>query len=189
VVFDSMAETSRIAPVPGRFYGYGQFSAFGLAPGKYVIRVGSPPQGWFLQSITYNGRDVLGTPLDVDTAETTGITFTFSDRPTEIVGSARNSAGTSDPGASVIVFPSDSQTWSSMWLNAQRFRSVRVEATGAFKISPLPAGSYFIVAVPDEVTADWQDPSFLDALSRGATSVTITEGESRTLDLRVRELR
>ena len=189
VVVDSMAETSRIAPVPGRFYGFGQFSASGLAPGKYVIRVGSPPQGWFLQSITYNGRDVLGTPLDVDTADATGITFTFSDRPTEVVGSVRNSAGTSDPGASVIVFPSDSQTWSSMWLSAQRFRSVRVEATGAFKISPLPAGSYFIVALPDEVIGDWQDPSFLDVLSRGATSVTIAEGESRTLDLRVRELR
>ena len=189
VVLDSMAATSPVAPVPGRFYGYGQFSASGLVPGKYVIRVGSPPRGWFLQSITYNGRDVSSTPLVVDTADATGITFTFTDRPTEVVGSVRNSAGTSDPGASVIVFPSDSQTWSSMWLSAERFRSVRVEATGAFKVSPLPAGSYFIVAVPDEATADWQDPAFLDALSRGATSVTIAEGESRTLDLRVRELR
>ena len=76
-----------------------------------------------------------------------------------------------------------------MWLNPRRFRSVRVEPTGAFKISPLPAGSYFIVAVPDEVTGDWQDPSFLDALSRGATPLTIAEGESKTLDLRDRELR
>jgi hypothetical protein len=75
-----------------------------------------------------------------------------------------------------------------MWLNPRRFRSVRVESTGAFKI-PLPAGSYFIVAVPDEVTGEWQDPSFLDALSRGASQVTIAEGESKTLDLRIRELR
>jgi hypothetical protein len=189
VTIDSIAQTSRIAPVTGRFDRYGQFSAFGFPGGRYVIRVGPAPEGWFLQSITYNGRDVLDTPLNLETTDATGVTFTFTDRPTEIIGSVRNSAGTSDPGATVIVFPSDSQTWSSIWVNPRRFRSMRVDAAGVFKISPLPAGSYFIVAIPDEVSGDWQDPSFLDALSRGATPLTIAEGESKTLDLRLRELR
>ena len=189
VMIDSTAETSRIAAVTGRFDGYGQFSAFGFPGGRYVIRVGPAPQGWFLQSITYNGRDVSDTPFNLETTDATGLTFTFTDRPTEVIGTVRNSAGTSDPGAAVFVFPSDSQTWSSMWLNSRRFRSVRVEPTGVFKISPLPAGSYFIVAISDDFSGDWQDPSFLDALSRGATQLTIAEGESKTLDLRIRELR
>jgi hypothetical protein len=189
VMIESTAQTSRIAPVWGRFDGYGQFSAVGLPAGKYILRVGSPPQGWFLQSITYNGRDVSDAPLDLETTDATGVTFTYTDRRTEVTGAVRNGAGTSDPGASVIVFPSDSQTWSSIWLNPRRFRCIRVEPTGAFKISPLPAGSYFIVAVSDQVTGDWQDPSFLDALSRGASPVSIAEGESKTLDVRIREMR
>jgi hypothetical protein len=189
VMIDSTGETSRIAAVTGRFDGYGQFSAFGFPAGRYVIHVGPAPPGWFLQSITYNGRDVSDAPFSLDAADATGITFTFTDRPSEVIGTVRNSAGTSDPGATVIVFPADSQTWSSMWLNSRRFRSMRVEPTGVFKISPLPAGSYYIVAIPDEVSGDWQDPSFLDALSRGATQLTIGEGESKTLDLRLRELR
>jgi len=189
VTIESAAEISRMAQLTGRFDGTGQFSAFGFPGGKYLIRVGPPPAGWFLQSIVYNGREVSAAPLDLDTTDAVGVTFTFTDRPTEIVGAARNSSGTSEPGASVIVFPSDTQTWSSMWLNPRRFRCVRVESTGAFKISPLPAGSYFIVAVPDEVTGEWQEPSFLDALSRGASQITIAEGESKTLDLRIRELR
>jgi hypothetical protein len=189
VTIESVAEASRMAQVIGRFDGTGQFSAFGFPGGRYLIRVGPPPPGWFLQSISYNGRDVSGTPLDLETTEAVGVVFTFTDRLTQVSGAVRNAAGTSDPGASVIVFPSDTQTWSSLSMNPRRFRSVRVESTGAFKISPLPAGSYFIVAVPDEITAGWQDPSFLDALGRGATPLTIGEGESKTLDLRIRELR
>ena len=148
----------------GRFDTYGQFSAYGLPGGKYIIRVGPPPPDWFLQSVTYNGRDVSDSPLDLETTMRSASAFTFTDRLTEIVGAVRNGAGTSEPGASVIVFPSDSQTWSSMWLNPRRFRRVRVEPTGVYNISPLPAGSYFVVAVPDELTGDWQDSSFLDAL-------------------------
>jgi hypothetical protein len=189
VTISSAAEASRMAQLTGRFDSTGQFSAFGFPGGKYLIRVGPPPAGWFLQSITYNGRDVSAAPLELETTDAVGVVFTFTDRLTEIVGAVRNSSGTSEPGASVIVFPSDTQTWSSMWLNPRRFRCVRVEPTGAFKISPLPAGSYFIVGVPDEVTGEWQDPTFLDSLSRGATPVTIAEGESKTLDLRIRELR
>lgn len=189
VTIESAAETLRMAQVTGRFDSTGQFSAFGFPGGKYLIRVGSPPAGWFLQSVIYNGRDVSGAPFDLDTTDAVGVVFAFTDRLTEIVGAVRNTNGTSEPGASVIVFPSDPQTWSSMWLNPRRFRSVRVEPTGAFKISPLPAGSYFLVAVPDEVIGEWQDPTFLDSLSRGASPVTITVGESKTLDLRIRELR
>jgi hypothetical protein len=188
VILDSTAQTARIAPVPGRFDASGQFSALGLPAGKYIMRAGAPPQGWFLQSITYNGRDVSDSPMDLD-ADATGVTFNYADRPTEVIGTVRNSAGANDPGATVIVFPADAQTWSSMWVNPRRFRSVRVEPTGVFKLSPLPAGSYFIAAIPDEVAGDWQDPAFLDTLSRGATNLTIAEGESKSLELRIRQFR
>ena len=70
-----------------------------------------------------------------------------------------------------------------------QFRSARVEPTGAFKISPLPAGDYYVAAVPDEVSRDWQEPAFLEALSRVASRVKIAEGEKKTQDLRVREFR
>src|SRR5262245_20961616 len=189
VTLDSTAQTSRIAPVTGRFDGSAQFSAIGLPGGKYIIRVGPPPTGWFLQSITYNGRDVADSPLDLETTDATGLIFTFTDRPTEVIGTVRNGAGVSDPGASVVAFPSDSQTWSNVWLNPRRFRRVRVEPTGVFKLSPLAAGSYFLVAFPDDAIGDWEGPSVLDALSRGASPVTIAEGEWKTLDLRLRELR
>ena len=189
VNLESTAPTGRTASVVGHFDTSGQFSAFGLPGGKYVIRVGPPPPGWSLQSINYNGREISDSPLDLDGTDATGVIFTFTDRPTEIVGTVRSSAGTSDPDATVFVFPTDTQTWSSMSLNPRRFRSARVESTGVFKISPLPPGNYFVVAVPDELTGDWQEPSSLDALSRIATQLTVAEGESKTLEVRSRSPR
>jgi hypothetical protein len=104
-------------------------------------------------------------------------------------GTVRNAAGTTDAGATVIVYPVDAQMWSNSWLNPRQFRSTRVEPTGAFKISPLPSGGYYVVAIPDEVSRDWQEPASLDALSRVAARVTISEGEQKTQDLRIRDFR
>jgi hypothetical protein len=188
VLVEPAAATQRVAPITGRFDFSGQFNASGLPGGKYLIRVGAAPQGWSLKSATYNGRDVLDTPLDLDT-DAVGVVFTFTDRITEITGTVRNATGIGNNDATVIVFPSDLQTWSSSWLDPRRFRSTRVEATSAFKVSPLPAGDYWVVAIPDELSRDWQDPAFLDALSRVATPLALADGDKKTLDLRIREVR
>ena len=189
VLVEPARDTSRLPSGTGRFDSSGQFSAFGLAGGKYLVRVGGTPPGWYLKSVTYNGREVTETPLDLESTDAVGITFTLTDRLTEMTGTVRNAAGTSDAGATVVVFPSDAQTWSSSWLNPREFRSARVEPTGAFKISPLPAGDYYVAALPDEISRDWQEPAFLETLSRVASRVRIAEGEKKAQDLRVREFR
>ena len=186
VVVEPATNTSRLPSGTGRFDSTGQFQAFGFPGGRYLVRVGATPPGWYLKSVTYNGRDAMETPLDLET-DAIGVVFTLTDRLTEMAGTVRNAAGISDTGATVIVFPSDPQTWSSAWVNPRQFRSVRVEPTGAFKISPLPAGDYYVAAIPDEVSRDWQEPAFLEALSRVAARVKIADGDKKTQDLRVRE--
>jgi hypothetical protein len=189
VLIEPSGTTARMAPIPGRFDSAGQFNASGFPGGKYMIRVGAAPAGWTLKSVTFNGVDVLDTPIDLEAGDATGVVFTFTDRPTELTGAVTNATGTSNLDATVLVFPSDVQTWTSAWVDARRFRSVRVEPTGAFRILALPPGEYHVAAIPDELSRDWQDPAFLDALSRAGSQVTLVEGESRTLNLRIREVR
>ncbi len=189
VVVEPVGNTSRVPSGTGRFDTAGQFNSFGLPGGRYLVRVGAMPPGWFLKSVTSNGRDVTEMPLDLESTDVAGVVFTLTDRPTEIAGTVRTAERNSDAGATVIVFPSDAQTWSSSWLNPRQFRSARVEPSGAFKISPLPAGDYYVAAVPDEASRDWQEPAFLDALSRVASRVRLDEGDKKTQDLRVREFR
>lgn len=174
---------------PARLEFNGRFNAFGLPGGKYYVRVGGAPPGWSFKSITYNGRDVSDSPLDLESTDATGVVVTFSDRPTQVSGTVRTSSGAGDPDATVLVFPSDIQSWSTRALNPQRFRRTRVSPAGAFTVSPLPPGDYYIVAVPDELSSDWQDVAFLDALSRDASQVSLAEGDKKTQDLRSREPR
>jgi hypothetical protein len=53
----------------------------------------------------------------------------------------------------------------------------------------MPIGDYFVIAIPDEQAAGWQDPGFLDLLSRRAMHVTIMDGEHKVQNLQTQEVR
>jgi hypothetical protein len=62
-------------------------------------------------------------------------------------------------------------------------RSARPSKNGAFTIAGLPAGDYYVAAVREEATAQWQDPRVLEALARTAEQVRLAEGNPRTVDV------
>jgi hypothetical protein len=65
----------------------------------------------------------------------------------------------------------------------------RASKSGAYSFSGLPEGDYFVIAISDEVAGEWQDPRFLELMSREAARVTIAEGDKRTNDLERRAVR
>ena len=98
------------------------------------------------------------------------------------------SSSVPDPGATVLVFPTDVQSWSNFGSLPRRLREARTDARGEFGMTSLPPGDYYAVAVPQEQATDWREPRALDALSRHATRITIIEGEHRKQDLTTREV-
>jgi hypothetical protein len=52
-----------------------------------------------------------------------------------------------------------------------------------FEVGPLPPGDYYAAPVPRFDDDQWADVDYLDALSRRAQPVTLTEGELRALRL------
>ena len=87
--------------------------------------------------------------------------------------------------AHVIVF----STYRERWYPASRFmREVAVAQDGLYQLSGLPPGTYYAASVmrlPAEGEDAWQDPTFLDTLAFGATTVTLAEGQRQTLNLKV----
>jgi len=47
----------------------------------------------------------------------------------------------------------------------------------------LPSGDYCAIAVNDAVASNWQEPAFLQRLSRLATRVTLADGQAVSLNL------
>jgi uncharacterized protein (DUF2141 family) len=183
------ADGKQKAPIPPtRLDGTGQFTLAGLLPGKYILRVTNVPGGWTFKGATTGGLDITDVPFDVEERDLTGVTVTFFDRPSELRGSVRSGAGT-DAAAAVVIFPADTRSWTNYGVNPRRMRMSRAGKSGQFTFAALPAGDYFVAAINDEVAGEWQDPQFLDLLSRTATRVTVGEGQKLTQDLTTQNIR
>jgi hypothetical protein len=52
----------------------------------------------------------------------------------------------------------------------------------------LPARDYLIVAVGDDHMPDVQNPTVYEALARAATSLTLSEGDTRTLSIKLTQV-
>ena len=183
-------EPAEIVPATGAFIGHtgptGEFTSTPLPGGRYYVRIPNSPPGWMFKSATVDGRDVADIPFDLR-QEPASVTITFTDRWSGVRGSVSGSSGR-DSTAMVLVFPTDRETWGSTGLNPRRVRSTRASRTGEYSFN-LTAGDYYVVAIPEEYSSEWQDPEFLDVLSRSAARITIAEGERKVQDLRTREIR
>ena len=159
----------------------GQFRTFGVPPGRYVLRI-NPPAGWTLKSATMGGTDISDLPFTLAGKDLTDVVITFTDRPTILSGVVRDRQNP-DANAVVLLFPIDSAAWTGRGPYPRRMRTARADKDGAYTISGIPAGEYFVVSVHEESFADWQDPALLDALTRVARQVRLLDGDRRTQDL------
>ncbi len=174
--------TSRI----GRVSANGRFSTMGVPGGDYVIMAPGTPPGWSLKTVTVAGRDVTDRVVAI-TGDVDDVVMTFTNMTTEVRGRI-SSGGGADPSAyTVFVFPRGGLDEGQLtWANgSRRFRQARVGKDGTYVFARLPAGTYAVAAVPEEVAADWPSGSFLTLLAGLATPLQIAEGEKRTLDLDV----
>jgi hypothetical protein len=159
------------------------FQFRGVAGGAYFVQVTGSPSGWMFKSATIEGRDVSDASFQLS-RDVSDLTLTFTDRWSGIDGAV---LGANADAAIVLVFPTDAQRWTDYGANSRRLQSARASAAGKFGLGAVPAGDYYVIAVPEEQAMDWRDPRMLESLSRAATRVTILEGEHKTIDLRMQE--
>jgi len=67
-----------------------------------------------------------------------------------------------------------------------RYQSVgRPDQDGRFKISGIAPSEYYIIALDKIDPGQMTDPEFLDRIRIKATPITIREGDTRTIDLKL----
>jgi Carboxypeptidase regulatory-like domain len=181
-------QIDRMATPPGRIDARGQFNTSGFATGRYFVRIPGPPAGWSLKGVFVGDRDVSDVPLELESSDVSDVVVTFTDRSSSISGTVQVSERDARDGVAVIVFPADSKLWQETGANPRRMRRMGVSDSGAYVVGSLPPGEYFVAAIR-EVTADWQDPKFLEQLSASAAHVQLDDGEKATQNLRVQEIK
>jgi hypothetical protein len=131
-----------------------------------------------------NGVDALDLPFTVEPGQNIdNVVITYTDRPTELSGTLQAPTGTPTADYFIVVFAADRTYWTP---NSRRSVMARPASTGKYQIRNLPPGEYFVVAVTDVEYGDWWDAEFLARLAAsGTTRLTLTDGDKRTLDLRL----
>jgi hypothetical protein len=165
----------------------GSFRTFGVPPGQYVLRATSPG-GWTLKGAFLNGRDLTDAAFELEAKDLAGVVLTFTDRPAGLTGHVRTGQGV-DPAAVVIAFPTDTSAWIGRGPYPRRLRTARAAADGAYSITGMVPGEYYLAAVTEDAFPDVQDPALLQALTRIARQVRVIDGERRTEDVRTAVVR
>jgi hypothetical protein len=172
-----------LGTAPARVDAGGRFTITGITAARYRVQATiSGPSGWMLASSVVSGRDVLDTPLDLRQS-VDGAVVTFTDRPGELSGVVRDSAGKLISGHTVILFAAERTLWTPM---SRRIRAVTSAADGTFLFRMVAPGEYWLAAVSDVDDGEWYDPALLERLVTScAVKKSISEEEKKTLDVRI----
>lgn len=159
------------------------FEIDGLA-GRRVFQIMDPPKGWFLKRATHGGNDITDNGYVFTPAEDVdGFEIVMTTRPQIVTGSVANDKGTPVDESTVIVFPQDPDKWTGD--GGRSYAFAQSDQSGHFRISELPAGSYFAIAIDADVAVDWTDPEWLGRAAKTATRFTLEEGATKRLDLKL----
>jgi hypothetical protein len=166
----------------------GGFITQGVPPGKHFLNL--PNQfstpGWFFESATLDGKDLMTSPLTIEAQSISGIVIRFSDRRTDLSGNIQDTSGKPDTNATVLIFPADYRAWIQNGMSALAARTVPASQAGTYSATGLRPGEYLVAAASEEFLADWQQAAKIEALAPFAERVTLTRGEVKRQDLRTR---
>jgi hypothetical protein len=152
-------------------------------PGKMRIGFAGQLPGWTIRAVRYRGIDVTDSGIEFrGNEDISEIEVEITNRVTDLSGLVTTARGEAVKEYSVIVFPQDRDKWTP---GSRYMRTGRPDQGGRFKLTGLPPGQYHILALDDVDTNEWNDPEFLDRVRSKATPVSINEGETKSVDLKI----
>lgn len=175
-----------LSPLPAVVHDDLTFTLTNLYQVPLAVDVQDLPDGWALKAVRYDGRDITDLPVDLSSAP--------NDRPIEVVLTNRvarpvvrvtDADGGSVRAYRVAVLPPDPAKWNTAsWLPPEE-----PAGDGAMRIGPLAPGEYLVAALrPADVMLVSAEPERITRVGQAAVRVTLAEGDTRTLDLRIATL-
>jgi hypothetical protein len=166
---------------PGRVGDDGTFE-LKSAPGRVRINMNGAA-GWQIRAVRLNGTDLTDSGIEFKPNEdVSGLEVEITNKLTTITGVVTNARGETQKEYTAIAFAQDKEKWKTMG----RYLSIgRPDQDGRFKISGLAPSDYYIVALDSAQSSQLTDPDFLESVRPKASSFTLREGETRTVDLKL----
>jgi protocatechuate 3,4-dioxygenase beta subunit len=153
------------------------------APGRNRIGAMNLPPGWTIRSARIKSVDVMDDGFEVKAGEQiTGVDVELTNKVTAIAGLVTNARGEPAKDYTLLMFPADSKRWKT---GSRYLRTARPDQDGRFRTTGVVPADYYIIAIEKLESGQVYDPEFLERVRSKATNITVGEGETRTVDLKI----
>jgi hypothetical protein len=152
----------------------GRFTLENIAAGDYRVQVHFLPDGFYVQSIRFQGGDVLNGGLHVERKSDGDIEIVVGNRPGSLNGSVRDEKRQSIPNARVVLVPDRRN-------RLDLFKTVRTDESGEFRFEFVPPGDYKLFAWELIEDGAWLDPDFIQLYEDRGTAVAIRPASDQTV--------
>jgi hypothetical protein len=149
-----------------------------------MFRIRGIPEDWTLGAVRLNDKDITDVPWDVPARgqELSGLQIVVTQKIGRVSGAVSDSRGTPTSAATVVIFSDEPD----LWIPGSRFiRTTRPGADGRFSVAGLPAGTYRAIAREFVEEGQWEDRKFLEEARADAVRLTLSEGGTETINLRL----
>ena len=168
----------------GRVTPQGTFELRGVF-GRRRITAGPTPNGWTVKSVRVAGVDISESGYEFGKEDVSNVEVLLTNRVSVVTGTIKDAKGELVADAAVLIFSADEEYWGQSM--SRRITTGRPDQNGTYRIRALPPGTYYALALesqPDE----WGNPELFHKLKPLATSFTLAEGETQTLELKLKEM-
>ena len=144
-------------------------------------------QGWYLKEVRYEGEDVTDNGVEFAPGRAfEGLEVVFTQKTTDLSGLVTDDRGKPVLDVSVVVFPANRDKWK---FNSRYVRTLRPDTQGRYNVKSLPPGEdYLVIAVQNLEQGQGGDPQFLARARDEAKPFTLTEGETKAVDVKLSTL-
>jgi hypothetical protein len=154
------------------------------SPGRTRISLSNPPAGWSIRAVRLNGADVIDSGVEFKPNQNVrGLEVELTNKVSVVAGLVTTARGDASRDYTAIAFPQDSDRWKDT--NSRYIRTGRPDQDGRFKISGLPSGEYLLIAVDHINPGESSDPEFLERVRTKATRFSLSEGETKSIDVKL----
>jgi len=157
----------------------GTFRMQGAAASTYLLNVGGLPDGTYVKSVKFGGRDVTRLPIELGGGGSLAIVL--SAKAGSVSGSVRNEKGEPLGGYQVSIWPKIPELGSP----SGGIKTATTDLNGAFKFPSLAPGDYFAAAWDDLDQGLALSGEFLAHFNGGASAIKLAESGQATIDVKV----
>jgi hypothetical protein len=158
----------------------GKFKLEAISPDLSDVTVSNLPVGYFVKSVTFAGREVSDTGIELGLGGLRTADIVISPNGATLEGSVSDAQDNPSAGATVVLIPGSGRRHLK-----SSYYTTTADQNGGFKVSGIGPGEFTLVAWESLATIDYTDPEALDTSDKRGQILKLEEGGRKTVQLKV----